>query len=269
MDLIGFLNDLVGNKPIALAGCHYSKINYPCCEIDLIVLNGNRKRIEPFKDKLLEIHYLDAHNKINLLNLLDCRILVDQELKFMTLLNNLPLAKSIKLEASKRKLIRCLTNLGKVELNLNKDKIYEASFLLLKAFYQYAEASLLERAIKPSPCHLLGQLKGNLREEYEIITDGLSLDQASKVSIERRFKLIQSFLNRKELEILKRKMDYLLGAHLIVNAYCYLGMIIANYSPRGNENYLTQLDLNVDYVSLNNKKKELAFRARNFLARIG
>jgi len=263
--VIDFLIEKIGYKAIALVGCHTSKSNYPSCEIDLIVLNGKGRNILKFNEGLLEIHYVTEDEIIhNPLLLFNSKILMDPELRLMTLINNLPFEK-VKREGSKRLLVRALMNLGKADNLLIKDKVLEASFLILKAHYQYLEALLLSKGIKASPSHLLDQIKNNLAEEYNEMIEGLYLSLASKISIQRRFKLVLEFLDPLQIEIVERKLKYFLTSHLLTNAYCYLGNLLVSKTYYSNEE-LNRMDLVVDYLNLLKLKQNLLNKIKEGLS---
>ncbi|GBC75400.1 hypothetical protein HRbin06_00718 [archaeon HR06] len=263
--MIDFIIEKIGYKAVALVGCYISRSNYPSCEMDLIILNGKGRDILKFNEKLLEIHYVTEDEIIkNPLLLFNSKILVDPELRLMTLINNLPFEK-VKRENSKRLLVRALMNLGKADNFLIKDKVLEASFLILKAQYQYLEALLLSKGIKASPSHLLDQIKNNLKEEYHEISEGLYLSLASKISIQRRFKLVLEFLDPLQVEIVERKLRYFLTSHLLTNAYCYLGKLLVN-KPYYSKEGLNKMDLLVDYLNLLKLKQNLLNKIKEGLS---
>lgn len=190
--------DTYRNSALAVVGCHARGLERPSCELDVIVVTGERRpnstvRVgEVFLDLFFvsEKEVLRPSNPEDAVSLAHAKTIRDTSLILSTSLaaNAALLANSARRVSSQR-LASALKSLSRAEEALSKGSAIDADYWLLSAAYDYAYSWLYSREIPPSPSHLLAQLKNQPRgtpKNFESFSRGVGLEKSCRASCESR-----------------------------------------------------------------------------------
>ena len=236
--MLDVITKMYSNYSIALVGCRFEGINYECCEYDLIILDA-KEGIVKVDDQYLEIHNLSNNKMQMMLQLYNSKIIQDPSLRLVALKQSID-ASILKMHA-KNLLIDALLDANDAEHASNP---LETSFLLKRAAYRYMNALLELNMIKPSPLHILQQLKG-LEVDISLALECLGTSQANSSSINRALHILEDLPN---YMLLKRKISYLYDRYRYVDCYIYithLAMLLAD-EHKISDNLRILLNLAID-----------------------
>ncbi|MFN3622369.1 MAG: hypothetical protein ACK4TI_05710, partial [Nitrososphaerales archaeon] len=247
-DMLERVLDEHKESAVGVIGCWAKGINYPICELDLLVISNHQpvfeRRIE--QQLIIDLVYVDeqqlSRQSRGLLakTLSECVILQDPKLLLASLTSS---AKTCVLNEGKALAASALTNsvgyLGLAKRALKEGCGMSGGFWLLSAGYSLLEVLLWAAGDKPHPSHLLSQLRSYGSSYSETLRSVLGIAEATTTSVKRRLDLLSTvyeaealgFLDRCELEtslptLASKKALYLLESNMVVDAYIYLGYLI-------------------------------------------
>ena len=168
--------DTYMDSAVAVIGCNSRGIGRYSCELDVIVVTGERRPSTSlrFGDVYVDLRFaserevLKPTNPEHAMSMAMAKPVKDASLVLSTssAANFAVIAESAR-KASGIRLASALKILGRAESALAKGALVDADFWLLAASYEYGYALLLSKESIPSPSHLLAQLregsKGNPR----------------------------------------------------------------------------------------------------------
>ena len=184
--------DTYMDSAVAVIGCNSRGIGRYSCELDVVVVAGERRTPTSLRigDVFIDIRFasekevLKPTNPEHAMSMATAKPVRDTSLILSTssAANFAVIAESAR-KASGIRLASALKILGRAESALAKSTLIDADFWLLAASYEFAYALLLSKEVIPSPSHLLAQLrenpKGNPRG-FEGMSMGAGLESAGR-----------------------------------------------------------------------------------------
>jgi len=184
--------DMYLDSAVAVIGCNSRGIGRYSCELDVIVVTGERRPSTSLKmgDVFVDLRFASEKEVLKPVNPEDAMSMATSKpvrdaslvLSTSSAANSAVLAESAR-KASGIRLASALKILGRAESALSKGALVDADFWLLAASYEYGYALLLSRESIPSPSHLLAQLregsKGSPRG-FEDMSLGAGLESAGR-----------------------------------------------------------------------------------------
>lgn len=269
---------------IALIGCRAKRIAYPTCEYNLFVLGSGRNFIEKVDKIYFQVQFFKRNqgsiikNMRHILALNNARFIKDNKAELMMFCSSLEkIMNKMLAKQSMKLLFSSLSKIVRSELELELNRVQDASFWLASASFDLAEHELFKLKIIPSPSHLLQELRELKIDSYKDIVDAVDLSQASQPSIERKLFALER-LSKSKLGIVQGKVDYLLKSHKIADAYFYLShLLIREVEQKGNDIHLTikqswkgstvasLMGLSADKVDVGRKVKVIESLVLNYL----
>jgi hypothetical protein len=177
---------------IALIGCTAAGIDRYSCEMDVLLLTGDRKPPTSLRigDVLADIRFLSEREFLRPTNpehsmaLANLKPVRDTSLILSTSsATNLAIFSKSANNSSRGRLTSSLKVLGRAEEAFAKERVVEADFWLLAATYEFAYAWLFSKELVPSPSHILTQLREATEGEprkFEAFSTGAGLDAAGR-----------------------------------------------------------------------------------------
>jgi len=184
--------DTYMDAAVALIGCNSRNIGRYSCELDVLVVSGERQPSTSLRmgDVFVDLKFasekevLKPANPEYAMSLAIAKPVRDASLVLSTssAANFAVNAESAR-KASGIRLASALKILGRAESALSKGALVDADFWLLAASYEFGYALLLSSEALPSPSHLLAQLRegatGNPRG-FEGMSMGAGLESAGR-----------------------------------------------------------------------------------------
>ncbi|MDG6985960.1 MAG: hypothetical protein JRM73_04350 [Nitrososphaerota archaeon] len=190
---LGPILDTYMNSAVALVGCNSRGIERYSCELDVLVVTGDRhppttlKLGDAYADVVFapESEILKPNNPEKAMSLALAKPVRDASLLLSTgsAAAAATFSDSAKV-AGRTRLTSALKTVARAELAVKSSPV-EADFWLLAASYEYAYAFLFSRETVPSPSHLLSQLRGASKgaaKSFEGVSIGAGLDSATRAA---------------------------------------------------------------------------------------
>ena len=252
-DLIQSTREIFPESSIGLIGCFSAGLDYPVCELDLLITTKNNRKPERLliENRVIDAFFIKERAIKELKNnhlrstIGSCVPVQD---KSWILASAISRSKSAGLQLIRRKLAREETNkillgLGAATSAYKEGYNQSGGYWMLYAGYSILKGLILSSGLIPSPAHLLDQIK-NLHIEFtEAENKALNLSEASISSIKRRleffehvwktwFKELENsnieylFTSSESLNLISEKTRYLADNHRVVEAFTYIGFEI-------------------------------------------
>lgn len=229
-----------GFGTIALIGCRGTGRFFPCCEYDVLV-DAKEKQIrhDVIGSKYIDLIPVPQKSAAEeAFDLLPMKIILDHNMILLGLHRDSKKEDVIK-DYAISKILETISALKKAEdCHQDKNQI-DASFWIHSAALEFSSSSIALSRGAVHPTHLLDDVRDSasaLGVSYEIISDAMNLQRASRTSVERRLaginEVILSSLQIQEgspesvyvySKQLNEKISWLLKNHAILQAYTFLG----------------------------------------------
>jgi hypothetical protein len=243
--------DTYMDSAVALVGCNSQGIGRYSCELDALLVSGERRPPTSLRigDVFVDLRFasekevLSPSNPEHAMSLARARPVRDSSLVLSTstAANAAVFAESAR-KATGIRLASALKIQGRAESAVAKGALIDADFWLLAASYEFGYALLLTQEVLPSPSHLLAQLregaKGNPRG-FEGLTMGAGLEAAGRAGCGARLEGVtvlhdllregskdataESEWPKARTEILVAKAQELMTRVELAECYSYLG----------------------------------------------
>lgn len=243
--------DTYMDSAVALVGCNSQGIGRYSCELDALLVSGERRPPTSLRigDVFVDLSFasekevLSPSNPEHAMSLARARPVRDSSLVLSTstAANAAVFAESAR-KATGIRLASALKIQGRAESAVAKGALIDADFWLLAASYEFGYALLLTQEVLPSPSHLLAQLregaKGNPRG-FEGLTMGAGLEAAGRAGCGARLEGVtvlhdllregskdataESEWPKARTEILVAKAQELMTRVELAECYSYLG----------------------------------------------
>ena len=184
--------DMYMDSAVAVVGCNSRGIGRYSCELDVLVVTGERRPSTSLRigDVFVDLRFASEKDVLKPANPeYAMSMAVSKPVRDTSLiLSTSSAANFAVMEESARKasgirLASSLKILGRAESALTKGALVDADFWLLAASYEFGYALLLSKEALPSPSHLLSQLreesKGNPKG-FECMSIGAGLESAGR-----------------------------------------------------------------------------------------
>ncbi len=262
-DLLEKVLDEHKESAIGVVGCWAKGINYPVCELDLLVISNRQpffeRRVE--QQLIVDIMYVDERHLAKQMSgllassLSECVILQDPNLLLASITSS---ARTQVLNEARDLAASALTNavghLGLAKRALKEGCSMSGGFWLLSAGYSLLEVLTWAAGDKPRPSHLLGQFRSHVSSYSETLGSALGFAEATATSVKRRLDFLSTVYEAEALGILggcglesslhilaSKKALYLLESNMVVDAYIYLGYLIVDALRRVYRSWLKRL----------------------------
>jgi len=234
---------------IGVAGCWAKHINYPVCELDLIVISPKKescfeRRVEG--DLIVDVKYVDQTYLSGQFegelasSLSECIILQDPDLRLASLTSLLrDRSQRIRKNLAASALTNAVSYLGLSKRALKEGYNMSGGFWLLASGYSLLEVLIWRDGDTPRPSHLMSQFRASTSPYKQTLSSLLGLAEATATSLKRRLDFLSRCYEAEALGLLGRcrlesqlptlatkKALYLLDANMVVDAYLYLGYLI-------------------------------------------
>ncbi|HXW94971.1 MAG TPA: hypothetical protein VEJ19_04630 [Nitrososphaerales archaeon] len=243
--------DMYMDSAVAVVGCNSQGIGRYSCELDVLVVTGERRPSTSLRigDVFIDLRFtsekdvLRPTNPEHGMSMAMAKPVRDASLVLSTssAANFAMIAESAR-KASGIRLASALKIVGRAESALAKGTLVDADFWLLAASYEFAYALLLSKEVIPSPSHLLAQLregsKGNPRG-FEGMSIGAGLESAGRAGCGARLEgvtvlhdvlregsteaTMDSEWPKARTEIVLAKADELMTRAELAECYSFLG----------------------------------------------
>lgn len=239
------------DSAVAVVGCTASGLARHSCELDVLVVGGERQPPQSIKlgDAFADIYFLADRDVLRppgpeqALAIAGAKPVRDPSLVFSTASAASAAALSASAEtASRSRLAAALKAVGRAEEALGKEEVVDADFWLLAAANELGYSVLLRREVLPSPSHLLSQLREGpkaLSKGFEVVSVGARLEAAGRAGCGARLEglVVLHDLLREEpraetagsewsaarTEIIAAKADELVSRIELAECYSFLG----------------------------------------------
>ena len=241
MDVKKILN-IVSTKdyPIALGGCKSDEKTFECCEYNITIFDGINEspKVIEYENTHLMIHHgtLNETQVESLIQFDNLKILSDEKWELKIFLSQI---KEKKEKFFKTFAKNCIIDAGicltKSKEGIKKSDLFASSWLKSAAFF-LADAILLANMKRPSPTHMLEQIrnfeKNKINEKFSAVNESLGIERATPSLLSRMNKSTIGFSDMVEKnnhsKIIQKKYDYLTKNSLLTDCYFYLGYINRN-----------------------------------------
>ncbi len=226
--------------PFALGGCQTDGKSLECCEYNITVFDAQDKKdsIIDFENKLIRIHHGSMkETKPNILTQYsNMKILSDEKWELRIFLSQI---KEKKEKIFKTYLKSCIIDAAvcvtKTKECLKNSDPFSSSWIKCAAYF-IADAIVLSNFKRPSPIHMLEQLrsfeKNKINEKFFQVNECIGVERATPSLLERMSKSTIGFSDMIEdnghSRLIQSKHDYLVKNSLISDCYFYLGYINRN-----------------------------------------
>ena len=242
--------DTYMDSAVALVGCNSRGLGRYSCELDVLVVTGERRPATSIRigDSFVDLTFaterdvLKPANPERAMSIATAKPVRDTSLILSTgsAASSAVFSESSK-KASANRLASALKVLGRAEISLSKKDAVDADFWLLAATYEFAYALLLSMESLPSPSHLLAQLRGTSKANsggFEGVSIGAGLDAAGRAGCGARLEgvtVLHDLLGAGSVsktesewvpvrtEILSAKAQELVTRVELAECYCFLG----------------------------------------------
>jgi len=184
--------DTYMDSAVAVIGCNSRGIGRYSCELDVLVVTGDRRPATSLRigDVFVDLRFasekevLKPVNPEHAMSMATAKPVRDTSLVLSTgsAANFAVIAESAR-KASGIRLASALKILGRAESALTKGALVDADFWLLAASYEFGYALLLSKETLPSPSHLLAQLREGSKgspEGFGGMSMGAGLESAGR-----------------------------------------------------------------------------------------
>ena len=241
MDTAKLLEHLsLDGTPAALGGCRNTGNSFDCCEYNITVFDDKDEKdsIIDFEDEIIRIHHGSMkETKPNLLTqYCDMKILSDEKWELRIFLAQISEKKEkIFKTFAKSCIIDAAVCVTKTKESLKNSDPFSSSWIKCAAYY-LADAIVLSNNRRPSPVHMLEQIrsldKNKINEKFFQVNECIGVERATPSLLERMLKSTIGFSDMIEdnghPRIIQKKHDYLVKNSLIPDCYFYLGYINRN-----------------------------------------
>lgn len=226
--------------PIALGGCKNDSKSFDCCEYDITVFDEKQAidSIFEFQNEFVKLHHgsmTETDPKI-LVQYSNLKILWDEKWELKIFLSKI-LEKKEKIFPAYTKscLIEAAVCATKSKDAIKNSDQFGSSWVKCAAYY-LADAIALANYLRPSPTHMLEQIreleKNSINENFAKVIDCLGIERATQSQLSRMLKSTMGFSdmveNNGHSKIIEAKYEYFVKNSLISNCYFYLGYINRN-----------------------------------------
>jgi len=248
--------DTYMDSAVALVGCNSRDIGRYSCEMDVVVVTGDRRPSTSLRigDVFVDLSFvsekeaLKPANPEHAMSMATAKPIRDSALVLSTssAANFAVLSESAR-KASGIRLASALKTLGRAESAVAKKTLIDADFWLLAASYEFGYAMLLSREVLPSPSHLLAQLRqgpnGNPRG-FEGLSMGAGLEAAGRAGCGARLEAVtvlhdllregsqeattDSEWSKARSEIVAAKAQELVTRMELAECYSFLGQVLVD-----------------------------------------
>ena len=248
--------DTYMDSAVALVGCNSRDIGRYSCEMDVVVVTGDRRPPTSLRigDVFVDLSFvsekeaLKPANPEHAMSMATAKPIRDSALVLSTssAANFAVLSESAR-KASGIRLASALKTLGRAESAVAKKTLIDADFWLLAASYEFGYAMLLSREVLPSPSHLLAQLRqgpnGNPRG-FEGLSMGAGLEAAGRAGCGARLEAVtvlhdllregsqeattDSEWSKARSEIVAAKAQELVTRMELAECYSFLGQVLVD-----------------------------------------
>jgi len=225
--------------PVGLGGCKNHEQSLPCCEYNITVFDNKKDNdlVLNFNGEVIKLQHgsLQEKNPELLLQYHGLKIISDEQWNLRIFQNTI----KEKFESISRTCIKnCLIDarfcLTKSEMSGTNNPF--APFWLICSAYYLADAMILKNRKRPSPVHMLGQIrkfeKNKINENFGVVNDCLGIERSTPSLLLRMCKSTMGFSDMVERsgqsKIIQRKHDFLVKNSLLTDCYFYLGYINRN-----------------------------------------
>lgn len=247
---------------IGVVGCWAKGVNYPVCELDLLIVSNHQpafeRRIE--QQLIVDITYVDEQRLFKqskgllTLSLSECVILQDPKLLLVSATSS---ARTQVPSEARALAASALTNavgyIGLAKRAVKEGHTMSGGFWLLSAGYSLLEALVYSAGDKIRPSHLLSQFRSYASSYSETLYSALHLAEATSSSVKRRLEFLSRVYEAESLGLLdecgleallptlaSKKTLYMLESNMVVDAYTYVGYLIIETLRRIYKNWVQQ-----------------------------
>jgi len=243
--------DTYMDSAVALVGCNSRDIGRYSCELDVLVVTGERRTPTSLRigDVFVDLDFASEKDVLrptdpeHAMSMAAAKPVRDSSLVLSTssAANYAVFTESAR-KASGVRLASALKILGRAESAVSKGALIDADFWLLAASYEFGYAFLLNREVLPSPSHLLAQLregsKGNATD-FEGLSMGAGLEAAGRAGCGARLEALtvlhdllregskeatnESEWSKARTEIVAEKAQELITRVELAECYSFLG----------------------------------------------
>jgi hypothetical protein len=194
--------DTYRSSAVAVVGCHAGGIQRPSCELDVVVVAGERRPPSTLRigDVFIDLFFASEKEVLkptspeHAVSLAHAKTVRDTSLVLSTsLASNLAVLSASSKRSSNQRLAAALKSLGRAEEALVKGATLDADYWAMSAAYDCAYSWLYSRETSPSPSHLLQQLKGQSKgalRTFEAFSKGAGLESASRANCRARLEAV-------------------------------------------------------------------------------
>ncbi|NIM25570.1 MAG: hypothetical protein GTN35_05265 [Nitrososphaeria archaeon] len=223
--------------PIGLGGCRTTDFAFDVCEYDIAVFDDKSEENEifEFENNLINLHHNSlSESKSNILvHFDDLKIIQDESWDLRMFLSKIKEKRlSIFKDCAKNSLIESLFCCEKTKQGITQSNVF-APYWQKCASFLLADAILAVNQLKPSPAHMLDELrkleKNPINEKFSIINETVGVERSTPSLLERMLKSTIGFSDLVEKNnhsmIIQKKYDYFLKNSMLADCYFYLGYL--------------------------------------------
>jgi hypothetical protein len=229
------------DNPVALGGCQTDGNSFDCCEYNITIFDDKKDEkdsIINFEDETIRIHHGSMREKKpNLLTQFsNMKILSDEKWELRIFLSKISERKTkIFKTFAKSCIIDAAVCVTKTNECLKNSEPFSSSWIKCAAYY-IADAIVLSNNLRPSPTHMLEQMrsfeKNKINEKFFQVNECIGVERATPSLLERMSKSTMGFSDMVEdnghSRIIQKKHLHLVKNSLIPDCYFYLGYINRN-----------------------------------------
>jgi len=226
--------------PVALGGCRNDEKSFDCCEYDITVFDDKDENdsIIDFDNETVRIHHgsLKETNPDVLIQYSNMQIIWDEKWELRIFLSQISAKREKFFNAySKSCLVDAAVCVTKTKDCIKNSDPFASSWLKCAAYY-IADAIVLANHKRPSPSHMLEQIrsfeKNKINEKFSQVNESIGIERATPSQLLRMCKSTMGFSDMVEdnghSKIIQKKHDYFVKNSLISDCYFYLGYINRN-----------------------------------------
>ena len=227
----------LSDSPIGLGGCRTTSSAFDVCDYDITVFDDKSKENEifEFENNFITLYHGSlSESKSNILvNFDEMKIIQDESWDLRMFLSKIKEKRLLIFkDYAKNSLIESLFCCEKAKQGILQSNVFApcwqkcASFLL-------ADAILALNQIKPSPTHMLNNLrkleKNPINEKISIINETVGIERSTPSLLERMLKSTIGFSEMIEKNnhsmIIQKKYEHFLKNSMLADCYFYLGYL--------------------------------------------
>ena len=243
------------NFPVGLSGCRAGYSSYDSCDYDITVFDNqiHADEIIQFQNIFVRIHhgFLSEKNSKILIQYDNMKILQDESWDLRMLISKINEKKQILFkDFAKNSLLESIFCCEKTKHGIKESNVFSPCWQKC-ATYCLAEALIVLNKLKPSPTHMLEEMrkleKNFINEKFSRVNETSGIERSTPSLLERILKStigLSDLLEKNNHSlVIQKQYNYFIKHSMLSDCYFYLGYVNKEIFSTFRDSILKQPDL--------------------------